>query len=133
MKKRGTIYKKILFLISLILLLFSSAASAATAESISPKITETQITTSGLADNPDVYDDRIVWQDDRNGNRDIYMYDLSTKKETQITTNTSGKWDPAIYSDRIVWTDDRDGNYDIYMYDLSTKKETQISNYEFGI
>ncbi|WP_292391358.1 PKD domain-containing protein [Methanosarcina sp. UBA5] len=108
------------------MLLFSFAASAATEESVSPKITETQITTSGSAYNPDIYGDRIVWQDNRNGNDDIYMYDLSTKKETQITTNASYKWNPVIYGDRIVWTDDRNGKWDIYMYDLSTKKETQI-------
>jgi beta propeller repeat protein len=133
MTKRETIYKKILFLIPIVLLLFSSAASAATVESGSPTITETQITTNTSDQwSPDIYSDRIVWVDDRNRNDAIYMYDLSTKKETQITTNTSGKWDPAIYGDRIAWADDRDGNSDIYMYDLSTKKETQISNYEFG-
>jgi beta propeller repeat protein len=50
---------------------------------------ETQITTSGSAANPDIYGDRIVWQDDRDGlgNWDIYMYDISSKKEIQITTN----------------------------------------------
>jgi beta propeller repeat protein len=55
------------------------------------------------------------------------MYDLSTKKETQITTNESDQMGPAIYGDRIVWIDSRNGNWDIYMYDLSTKKENQIT------
>ena len=77
-----------------------------------------------------IYGDRIVWQDNRNGNFDIYMYNLSTSKETQITTNESIQWCPSIYGDRIVWTDMRNGNWDIadiYMYDLSTSKETQIT------
>ena len=34
---------------------------------------------------------------------DIYMYDLSTSKETRITTNPSASYYPAIYGDRIVW------------------------------
>jgi len=68
---------------------------------------ETQITTSGSAHNPDIYGDRIVWEDDRNRNADIYMYNLSTNTETQITSNNSDQSDPAIYGDRIIWTDRR--------------------------
>ncbi|KKG12872.1 hypothetical protein EO97_02225, partial [Methanosarcina sp. 2.H.T.1A.15] len=90
----------------------------------------------------DIYGDRIVWVDDRNdegqtdywdlylghdGNLDIYMYDLSTSTESQITSNNSTQFKPAIYEDRIVWQDNRNGNLDIYMYDLSTSTETQIT------
>lgn len=92
--------------------------------------TETRITTSELASHPDIYDNRIVWQDFRNGNYDIYMYDLSTSKETRITANESNQIYPAIYGDRIVWQDDRNGQYDIYMYDISTSTEIRISTYE---
>lgn len=74
-----------------------------------------------------IYGDRIVWTDSRNGNSDIYMYDLSTHNETQITTRKSYDFSPDIYGDRIVWNDYRNGNGDIYMYNLSTKKETPIT------
>jgi len=91
---------------------------------------ETQITTSGSAEDPAIYGDRIVWQDDRSGygEYDIYMYDLSTSAETRITSNgTAGYGSPEIYGDKIVWQDSCNGKYDIYMYDLSTQKETQIT------
>ncbi len=58
----------------LLLILVSSAASAAPLT-----VTESRITTSGSASNPDIYDGKIVWQDTRNGgNPDVYMYDIST-------------------------------------------------------
>ncbi|WP_410507714.1 PGF-pre-PGF domain-containing protein [Methanosarcina hadiensis] len=96
-------------------------------------LVETQITTNlSWQGAPSTYDDKIVWQDMRNGpgNWDIYMYDLSADKETQITTNESNQYEPVIYDDKIVWQDSRNGNWDIYMYNLSTSRETQITTNE---
>lgn len=91
-------------------------------------LTEYQITTNALnPSRPAIYKDRIVWSDDRKGNPDIYMYDLSISRETQITTSESYDFSADIYDDRIVWTDLRNGNGEIYMYNLSTKKETRIT------
>jgi beta propeller repeat protein len=148
MNKKKTLCKISLVSIALILLLVSSVALAATEndtgnatikddyassttlatteESASSKVTETQISTSGFAHNPVIQGDKIVWYDDRNGKSfDIYMYDLSTKKETQITTTEGTGINPAIYGDRIVYSNSV--GPEIYIYDLSTKKETQIN------
>jgi len=123
------LYPTVLVLAALILLLalVSSATALATGQSTSPTITEIQIT-KNFSDCPAIYDNKIVWQDKRNGNWNIYMYDLSTKKETQITTNKFDQINPDIYGNKVVWQDERKGNWDIYMYDLSTKKETQITS-----
>ncbi len=86
-----------------------------------------QITANGTASRPDVSGDRIVWDDYRNGNSDIYMYDISTEIETRITTNTANQYGPAISGDRIAWMDYRNGPRDIYMYDISTGIETRIT------
>jgi PGF-pre-PGF domain-containing protein len=107
----------------------SSKASASNVQSASPTINETQLTNRRLATNPAIYGDRMVWEDNRSGNEDIYMYDILTSKETPVTTSGSA-YSPAIYGDRIVWEDWRNENGDIYMYDLSTKTETQITTNE---
>ena len=105
----------------------SSMTSAPSVQSASPTNNETQITTSGLVINPAIYGDRVVWQDNRSGNDDIYMYDIITFKETPVTTSGSDHESPAIYGDRVVWQDNRSGNDDIYMYDIATSKETQVT------
>ncbi len=90
--------------------------------------TETQITTDPADQtDPAIYGDKIVYEDNRNGNYDIYMYNLSTGTETQITTDLANQNNPAIYGDKIVWEDWRNANGDIYMYDLTTGTETQIT------
>jgi beta propeller repeat protein/parallel beta-helix repeat protein len=75
----------------------------------------------------DIYGDIIVWMDPRNGNKDIYMYNLSTNTETALVTNVANQSSPTIYKDIVVWTDNRSGNEDIYMYNFSSKTETQVT------
>jgi len=105
--------------------------------------TQTQLTTSGSASNPSIYENKIVWEDSRcdgtiigknnnsiNGDS-ICIYDLSTKKKNRISI--SGRaYNPVIYVDRIVWQDSSNsdsirGRGDVYMYNLSTEKESRIS------
>ncbi|MGV8076131.1 MAG: PKD domain-containing protein [Methanosarcina sp.] len=100
------------------LILVSSVASAS--------ITETRITNHGTASYPAIYGNTIVWQDERNGNWDVYIYDLSTKKEIH-TTNSAYQTDPDIYENSVVWIDNRNGWLDIYLQDLATKKQTCIT------
>lgn len=98
---------------------------------------ETQLVTNVSADSrPDIFGERLVWEDRRNENSDVYMYDFMNSTEVQITDNESEQWLPSIYEDRIIWTDYRNGedllNPDVYMYNISTSEEMQVTDEEFG-
>jgi len=68
----------------------------------------------------------VVWTDTRNGNQDIYGFDLSTGTEFSICTDVSNQINPSVCGDIVVWQDSRNGNGDIYGYDLSTGIEFPI-------
>jgi beta propeller repeat protein len=89
--------------------------------------------------NPSVSGPIIVWQDNRNGNWDIYAYDLQTMTEYPICTAAGSQINPSVnYGDifappMIVWQDNRRGNWDIYgfkfdrdMYSLTRGTEIVI-------
>jgi len=97
---------------------------------------------------PRVYDDTIVWLDNRHEEDeeypyyyDVYAYDLKTGKERRITTtNSIREHDLGISGSLVVWTDSRNDepssridtqppirNRDIYLYDLSTNQERRIT------
>ena len=83
---------------------------------------------------PAIDGDNIVWTDYRNGtlypyltNGDIYLYNVTTNTERQITPNPANQTAPAISGNRIVWSDRRNGNQDIYLYDLTTDTEQPIT------
>lgn len=63
---------------------------------------------------PAVFDSLIVYEDDRNGNYDIYLWDLRTNTEVQITTHASHQRKPEIFGTRVVWEDVRAENADVY-------------------
>jgi beta propeller repeat protein len=68
------------------------------------KSSEFQITAdSNIQQYPAIYGNVVVWKDDRNGNWDIYGYDLSTENEFQITEDVSDQEWPAIYGNTVVW------------------------------
>jgi len=92
--------------------------------------------------NPSISRDRMVWVDYRNGNSDIYMYDLSADEdeddvpnyletdetggrpnpdpaEMQITADSFYKSDPIISGDLTIWKKNIYRNHYIYMCDLN--------------
>ena len=90
---------------------------------------ETRITTDPTTTqkSPGIWENRIVYHSNENGNMDVFLYDITTDITTQITTDSGDQWNAKIYGDYIVYADLRNGNRDIYAYDLGTGTEMQIT------
>lgn len=90
---------------------------------------------------PRVYGKIIVWMDKRNGNFDVYMYDMGPDElfntaddvgERALVTNPFDQKRISIYGSKIVYDDDRNGNKDIYLYDLAKKQGIADIIQDFG-
>ena len=76
---------------------------------------------------PAIYENYMVWEDDRDGNLNIYGYNIEEGEDFQITTNSKDQLLPAIHQDIVVWQDNRTGNWDIYWCNILTKKPLPIA------
>lgn len=83
---------------------------------------------SGPQQYPKVSGTKVVWQDQRNGNWDIYMKDTSGGSSIAVTSDSSDQTKPSIDGNIIVWQDMRNGNWDIYGYNMSNGQEIIICN-----
>lgn len=78
--------------------------------------------------NPSASGTGVVWQDDRNGQWDIYYKDVAdlANASLRITSTAAPQTQPDIDGSRIVWQDERNGTADIYGYDLVSGQEMVI-------
>jgi beta propeller repeat protein len=89
----------------------------------------------------DLHENRIVWYDERNGNQDIFTYDLGPdgeygtsddEAEQQISSSPYDDTRPVVYGNRIVWWNlvyrGRGYKENVYLHDLTTQKTYAITN-----
>jgi len=83
---------------------------------------------------PSISGDYAVWQDNRNGDWDIYLYSFSTNETVLLTVeDTANQWLPVIHGNYVVWYDDSGGDTNIVLYDIAAGEETTIvCNPELG-
>ncbi len=86
--------------------------------------TETRITTD--PDNqfrPVISGDLVVYTDDRIGTFDIYLYDLSTDTEVQVTTSSFAELHPDVDQGLVVYAK----NAEIFLFDVAAGTHTNIT------
>ncbi len=109
------------FLISLLTALYPATALAAIRQITSNPSNQTS---------PSIFENTIVYEDDRGGNSDIYKLDLSASNyEELIVGSSSYEQNPSIYQNKIVY---ENWNIligsDIFLYDLIAKGSTPVAN-----
>ena len=77
---------------------------------------------------PDISGGKIVYTDMRCQNTDIFLYDLFSRKEKQITFDLSSQISPAISGRYLVWEDYRSAVSGIFLYDLFEKATRSITS-----
>lgn len=109
-----------IFVIIAVFVFYNFSANANAEDS---KLSDQEDPSIAVDNNDNVY---MVWQDERNGNWDIYFAkstdggkSFGTNIRVNDDTSTSNQGTPSITIDKnediyIVWADERNGNYDIY-------------------
>lgn len=72
---------------------------------------------------------KLVYVSNRNGNNDLYLYDLTAGTDTRLTTNAATDDHPAWSPDgtKIAFASARSGGGDIYVYDVAGATETRLT------
>ncbi|MBI3292248.1 MAG: hypothetical protein HYZ73_05510 [Elusimicrobia bacterium] len=110
-------------LIGALSLLAASAPQAA----LEAATTELALTTnSANQEAPAIDGDKVIWRDYRDGQPDIYLYDIATGQERRVTFTSASESCMAIQGSRIIWIDQRTGAWLPYVYDLTTNTERAI-------
>lgn len=70
---------------------------------------------------PALYGSRLAWQDYRDGNWDVMLYDIASATLTNLGSGSQAPQErPALDARYTAWQDRRSGNWDIYIHDSQT-------------
>jgi beta propeller repeat protein len=90
------------------------------------------ISRTGKAGGGKIHENIVVWVEQSNESRNIYMRDITKHKTRQVTFDGNST-SPDVYGDRIVWERDYwegdNCSNGIYVYNLSTNETIRITSY----
>jgi Tol biopolymer transport system component len=77
----------------------------------------------------------VLYQSDRNGNWDIYVLDVASGTERQLTSSTADDvnacWSPD--ADWLIFQSNRSGTWNIYLLQVSTGTEYTVTDRPYDI
>jgi beta propeller repeat protein len=103
------------------------AMVAPTLAMVSGTVTQITINTADQLD-PAISGSNIVWTDSRNGNKDIYVYNIPSGTEGDLTPGTpSDQYLEDIDRVNVVYTHITGSGTDIFLHDISTSTTTPLT------
>jgi len=81
-----------------------------------------------VSTNPAIGGALVAWEDQRDGNKEIYARDLATGEERRVSNSPDQDVRAAVNGGIIVWQRCAIGLCDIYSYDWATGTTRQITN-----
>jgi beta propeller repeat protein len=95
-------------------------------------VDERQVTSNSQKQScPDIYDNIVVYVDDRNGARHIYMTDLSTGVDSPVSEASIFQESVKVFGKTFVWSHYSNSQHQVYMKDMTDGIEKQLSAYGF--
>ncbi|MCK5566001.1 MAG: hypothetical protein KAJ07_12210, partial [Planctomycetes bacterium] len=74
---------------------------------------------------PYIYENRIVWIDQRNGSCNVYLHELSGG--TFVTSDSLGQSLPMVGKDYVVWEEPVNGTLKVMVLSLKTRTTSRVS------
>jgi beta propeller repeat protein len=127
MENRKKLYSVDLAFIILFLFLVLASSTASAGQT-------TRLTTNGMSIEPTIHSNIITWTDNTSGLGIVHMYDVNTKKDTQITSSKA--YYPTNRLKKIVWVDERTSKPSLLVFDTETGSSYHITeniNLSYGI
>ena len=72
------------------------------------------VSIGSLKADPSSHGNLVVWTDWRNGDADIYGYDLASGMEFSICIAAGAQWGAAVSGDAVTWFDNRNGQTEVF-------------------
>ena len=73
----------------------------------------------------------IIFTSERDGNKEIYSYNIESKKISNLSRNKGDDWNARFYNDseKLIFQSTRDGNWEVYRMALDGSNQVNLTNH----